>query len=565
MPDLLIGARRSATVSRPWRAGTIAIALLGVAATAGWFVFQRSVAYDQPGGAVGGEVAEQAAMGAHVRLGYGESSLEWLGGIAVLRTTGDDAAVGAAHGRLLAPLLRPVVDAMRPSIEATVSKRGRFDRLTHTMRLAWRWRFIDAALGERDVHMVAGAVRGAGASGIALSFPDLLRAQAALDVGLPAAPSGELVAPSHGLTAIAQQAEMPSRVWIGRTFSLAGVADGGDTAMPIVHVSHPAGRIASASIAFPGQFGIVTGINEYRIAVMVNHARTRDVRPTNVARPCASLARTVLEQAKTLDEAVSIIEETPTLGSGIFVIAEGATGKWVVVERTPSKSVVERSPSRQVFGNVLAAPAFATDPDNDRARRNTPSTARVDRAAQLVATPLASVAAMAEVLRDRRGLDGNLRPPGHRGVIDDGRDSHSIIIDPTAMELWVTDPTASGRMRAFDLRYELRGEGDRAAPPADIAAEPTADPNRTMALRAARAELRHARSAVARGDVVGGSEACARARAITPRLPEALELCAGIAQARGDLARAQQLYQRWVSGTPDNPQGEQTARVLVAR
>lgn len=565
MPDLLIGARRSPTVSRPWRAGAIALALLGVAATAAWFVFRRSVAYDQPLGTIVGEVVEQAATGTHVRLGYGDSSLEWIGGIAVLRTVGDDTAIGAAYGRLLGPVIRPMVEALRPSIDATVPRRDRFDRLTHAMRLAWRWRFIDAALGERDVRMVAGAVRGAGASGIALAFPDLLRAQAVLDVGLPAAVSGELVAPSHGLTAIAQQAQMPSRLWIGRTFSLAGVADGGDAAMPIVHISHPAGLIASASIAVPGQFGVVTGINEHRIAVMVNLARTRDVRATNVARPCASLARTILEQAKTLDEAVAIVDQTPTLGSGVFVIAEGSTGKWALIERTPTKSVVERSPSRQVVGNVLAASAFATDPDNDRARRNTPATARIDRAAQLVSAPVANAAAMAEVLRDQRGLDGNLRPPGHRGVIDDGRDIQAIILDPTAMELWVTDPSASGRMRAFDLRYELRGEGDRAAPPADIAADPNADPNRASALRVARAELRTARAAVARGDVRAGSEACARARAMMPRLPEALELCAAIAQARGDVARAQQLYQRWVSGTPDNPQGEQTARVLVAR
>lgn len=561
----MIGARRTVTVSRPWRAGAIGFALLSVAGVVAWFVFQRSVAYDLPKGTVTGEVIERPAPGAGVELGYGESSLAWSGGIAVLRSAGDDHAIGAAHGRLLAPLLRPMVDAIRPSIEGTVGDQGRLGRITHDMRLAWRWRFIDAGLGDSDVLRVAGALRGAAAGGVAVTFADLLRAQAVLDVGVPADSSGELVATARSLTVIAQQAQMPSRIWIGRTFSLTGLADGGDAAVPIVSITRPNGRIASASIAFPGQLGAVTGINAQRIAVMVGPARTRDVRPTTVARPCAVLAQEVLEQAKSLEDAIKIVEQTPTLGSALFVIAEGSTGKWVLVERTPSKAVVERAPSRSAFGNVLTTSAFAADPDNDRARRSLASAKRVERAAQLLRAPLTSVTAVADVLRDQRGIDATPRPPGHREAIDDGRDSQVAILDPTSMELWVADRSAGGRMRAFDLRHELRGEGDRAAPPADIAADPSTEPERGPALAAARADLRIARTDFRRRDLRSANEACARARARAPRLPEALQLCASIAQARGDLARAQQLYMRWIDGVPDDPQNEPRAHIILGR
>ena len=145
--------------------------------------------------------------------------------------------------------------------------------------------------------------------------------------------------------------------------------------------------------------------------------------------------------------------------------------------------------------------------------------ARVERAARLVRAPLADVAAMAAVLRDQRGVDDSPRPPGHRGVIDDGR------ADPARRssirrrcELWVADPQAGGRMRAFDLRHELRGEGDRAAPPADIPADPAADPDRVAALAAARAELRVARAALAHGDHVARRRSVRRARARAPAL-----------------------------------------------
>ena len=120
-------------------------------------------------------------------------------------------------------------------------------------------------------------------------------------------------------------------------------------------------------------------------------------------------------------------------------------------------------------------------------------------------------------------------------------------------------------MRAFDLRHELRGEGDRPVPPADIAAEPTAEPDRIENITAARAELRNARAALARGDLVRASEACARARARAPSLPEAIELEAQIAQARGDDARARKLFQLWLDGGADDPAAEERARALLNR
>jgi len=563
MPDLVIGGRRSA-FPRPWRAAGIAAALLGVAVIVAWFIYRRSVAYEVPAGSVHGVITEtDTAPGAPVVLAYNASSLEWAGGIAVLRASGDAHAIGAAHGRLLAPLLPPVTRAMQPSIEGTVSDEGLLGGMTHRMRLAWRWRFVDDGLIDADRRMIAGMTRGAAASGADLPYDDLLRDQAVVDVGVPARSSGELEQHriAHSLTVVAAQAQAPARVWVGRTFELSGLDDGGDSAVPVVEIVKPDGKIAWASVGWPGHAGVVTGINAQGIAVFVDPARTGDVRPTRGARPVELLARSVLEDCKTLDEAVKLIEQTPTLGSAVIVIVDGATGKWFVVERTPSKAILEKSPKQPAFGDVLTTNALSQDPENDRARRMLASGTRVDRAVRLVKAPLADVAAMAAVLRDRRGVDDSDRPPGHRGAIDDGRASHVAILDPASMELWVADPHASGRMRAFDLRHELRGEGDRASPPADIAA----DPDVPTGLRAARAELRTARTALDRGDGSAASEACARARALAPTLPEALELDAQIAEARGDIARAKRLYQLWLDGGADDPQGEERARAAVAR
>jgi hypothetical protein len=565
--DLVIGGRRSG-VPRPWRAGVIAIAMLGVAVVVAWFIYRRSVTYDMPSGEVGGAISQvQAAPAAPPALVFGSSSLAWTGGIPVLRTTGDAHAIGAAHGRLLAPWLPPVVAAAAPSIERTVGRSGIFGGSTHAMRLAWRWRFVDDGLVDQDRRMVAGMTRGAAASSTELSYDDLVRVQAVFDVGAPSprTADAEQHAIAQSLTVIGRQQQSPARVWIGRTFALPGLDDGGDSAIPVVTIAHPEGRNAWAGVGWPSALGVVTGVNAQGLAVMVNPTRTGDVRETRTARPVAHLARAVLEQAKSLDDAVKLIESTPTLGAAVFVIVDGATGAWVVVERTPSKAIVERSPRSPALGDVLTTNALASDPENDRARRMLPTGSRVERAARLVKAPLPDVTAMASVLRDQRGIDDSPRHPGHRGVIDDGRAVHSIILDPATLELWVADPRAHGRFRAFDLRHELRREGDRPAPPADIAADPALDPDRTASLAAARAELRNARAALLAGDRERAAEACARARTRVPNLPEALELDGFIAQALGETARARTIIQLWLDGGPDDPKGEERARALLAR
>jgi hypothetical protein len=569
MPDLVIGGRR-AGVARPWRAGVIALAMVGVALVVAWFIYRRTVAYDVPPGEVEGEIAAvPPGPGAPPALAYGNSSLAWLGGVAVLRVAGDAHAIGAAHGRLLAPWLRPMVAAAAPSIAGTVSDDGFLGELSHGVRLAWRWRFVDDGLVEPDRRMVAGLMRGAAASGVALGYDELLRDQAVLDVGAPSPRSDQADQHSivHSLTLIGAQAQTPARVWIGRTVALPGLDDGGDAAIPVVTLARPAkseGRTAWAGVAWPGQLGVVTGINADGIAVMVDPARTSDVRVTRTARPVALLARTVLEQARTLDDAIKLIESSATLGSAVIIVVDGASGKWVQIERTPSKAIIERNPRSPALGDVLTTIALSNDPENDRARRMSSTASRVERAAKLLKVPLGDVATMAAILRDQRAVDESPRPLGHRGVIDDGRAVHTVIIDPASLALWVADPRSAGRMRAIDLRHELRNEGDRATPAADIAAEPGIDPERTERLTAARADLRAARAALRSGDRSRAAEACARARARAPTLPEAIELEGIIASARGDTARARAAFQAWLDGGPDDPHGEERARAALA-
>ncbi len=566
MADLVIGGKRHSP-QRALRAVFMLVVLVVTAFVVAWFIYRRSVVYDVPGGepARAAIVLDQPTPGAAPRLRWGDASLAMAGDLAVVRASGEPFAIGAAHGRLLAERLPAVAQAFRPTIDG-VAGSGAWFGWTRRMRLDWRLRFVDDGVPDGHRRAIAGTVRGAGASGVASSFQDLIRQAAVLDVGVPARWTAEAHSRrlARSLTWVAPQAT-PGRLWAGHALALPGLGDGGDAeARPVISLVRPTGRIAWAGVGWAGLAGVVTGINARGLVVTVHPTATRDVRTTVAARPAALLARDVLELAEDLDAAIKLIEATPTLGAAAFVLVDGARGRWAVVERSPTKVGVRRDPPERAVGDVLMSPAFADDPENDRTRRISTTLARVARAEQLVRTPPVDAAAAAAVLRDRRSTSDEGLPLGHRAALDDASAVHVVLFDPASLAMWVADgPGAGARMRAFDLRHELLGEGDRPIPPADIPADPTADVQQVAAVRAARASLRRARAAWP-GDRPRALEHVARALTDAPSLPEALVQSGAFAEARGDRAAMEAAWRRWLELGADDPGLEAGVRAALA-
>lgn len=564
MGDLVIGQRRIGQ-PRPWRAAVIGLGLCGAAVVAAWFIFERSVTYELPDGEVGGAVQwlAPARPGERGALAYRSSRLTWRGGLPVLHLEGSVAELGAARGRLLGPELERAAPSARAALAALVRGRGSWASLTHELRVAWRLRFLDDGLGDSDRKLLAGMVRGTGAAAPASAYQTLVHTQAVWDVGVPVSESEP-----GGLTrtlaiAALQEPAAGGRAWLGHSFAAPGLLDGGEELAPVVTFAKPTSGLAWAAVGSAGSAGALVGINAKGLAIAVAPARTRDVRPTRTARPILLLARSVLEQSSTLDEAIRALENAATLGAASYLVMSGPAGRWAVVERSPTRAVVTRASGAVALGDALAAPAFASDPDNDRTRRQAPGAPRVTRAEQLLRAPLAQVEQVAAILRDRRDVSGTERTLGHRGTIYDPA-AQVVIVDPVAMAMWVADPLANGRLRAFDLRHELLGQGERPAPPPDVLAPMEPEADRLAEVVEARRALRQARQALARGELVPARQLAARALARAPELPEALVLAGELAALAGDQPMARTLWQRWIDGGPDDPDRAQRVRNILA-
>jgi hypothetical protein len=573
MSELLIGGRKSRRISTV-RATSLTLLVVLAAVLVAWFIYGRSVTYDVPEGNVVSAPIVVAAPtgGATPELRFGDASLSRVGELSVLRISGEAHDLGAATGRLLGGAVTRTSEPLRQAIIDACEATGLVASLTDGMRLDWRTRFLDDGMPDRDRRWVAGLVRGANASGARIDYPTLLRAQAAIDVGAASklTDEGELRTVARSLSfVVPQPGPSPERLWVGHTLSLPGLDDGGQAiaAEKLITFARPTGRLAWAGVGWASLAGVVTGVNSAGLVVAVHPARTRDVRITRTARPIAMVAREVLETASDLDAAITVIKDSVTLGAARFVVVDGKHGRWAVVERGPGKVSVIRDPKEPAVGDLLSGNSFADDPENDRARRLTPSASRIARLQRALQAPPADLAAAAALLRDGRTPDDIVRPLGHRGVPLDPGAVHTVLIDPVAMILWVADGPATSTMRGFDLAQEL-GVATPGTPPsliADIAADASADPQASTRLLRARAALRIARRRLASGALAPAMEHALDGLSWAPALPEALATAARIARKRGDDAQAKALFGSWLDGGPDLPQLAEDVRGYAGR
>jgi hypothetical protein len=574
MSDLVIGTRRPPSARRNLRAVAIGLLALLVALLVAYVIFRRVVSYIVPEGSVpSARLAVNTDDGSGATsLAFGESSISYSGRLAVLRLVGKPHTLGASHGRLLGESVSRVADSLAPAISATVSTDGLLGGSTHDARLRWRHRLLDDGIPGHQLLEIIGVVRGARkTAGSAPGYESFVRQQAVLDIGTaPSASDGHrfrTVARSLSFVATLRGTS-GDRLLIGRSFGLPGAADGGVAAareLTVTIARDPSGdMIPFASVGWPGLVGVVSGINAEGIAVMVHPARTADVRVTREAQPVPLLAREILEQARTIDEAISILEHAEPLGAAAFLVVDGNARSWAVVDRSPDQVAVSRGRTPPVVTDLLLADAFSDDPENDRARRFRPAARRAARVAQLLRQRISQPTDVAAILRDTRAPDDAPLPAGHRGAIHDLAAVHSAIFDASGMVLWVSEgPGAAGRFRAFDLRYELRREGARPAPPSDLPAASEFDAGAAAAVLAARADLRLARTAWRAGKRSRARELVQRALARSPSLPEALRLAGEYARQSGDRDDADLFFRRYLTVGPDDLAAEEEVEAFL--
>jgi tetratricopeptide (TPR) repeat protein len=195
-------------------------------------------------------------------------------------------------------------------------------------------------------------------------------------------------------------------------------------------------------------------MNRAGLAVTVNGAPSQ--LPADTGAPTCIVARDVVQHATNIQQAVEIIRRYKVFVSAQFLVGSRQDGRFVVVEKTPTQTVV-REPSDAGFticANHYMTAALTNDPINLKYMQADTSLARYARMAELLRRNTGALDATrsAAILRDRELPGDRFAGNGHRSSLNPLIATHSVIMDLTDGIFWAaTPPHQMGRFAAFDI------------------------------------------------------------------------------------------------------------------
>ncbi|NLW49530.1 MAG: tetratricopeptide repeat protein [Candidatus Brocadiaceae bacterium] len=245
--------------------------------------------------------------------------------------------------------------------------------------------------------------------------------------------------PMVGCTSFAAwgEATRDGHLLIGRNFDF-DAGPGFDERKSVARVVPDEG-FGYVSVAWPGLIGVVTGLNDAHLFISINAARSTDTR--RIGTPVSLVMREVMQHASTIQEGVRIIEGSTVFVSDCYLLADGKTGRAVIVEKTPSRcSVLQPEGCFLVSSNHFVTDRLKDDSANTDYMAEGTTLTRYDRITELLSSrrePL-TPADVAGLLRDR-AVKGMPAPSlGHPAAVNSLATTHSVVVDATAGVIWVS-------------------------------------------------------------------------------------------------------------------------------
>lgn len=221
----------------------------------------------------------------------------------------------------------------------------------------------------------------------------------------------------------------------------------------LVTFCRPAEGYSFASVGWPGMVGVLSGMNTEGLTVTINAAKGSI--PTHSATPISLLARTILQYAGTIEQAVAIADTTHTFVSESLLVTSAADHSAAIIEKTPRRMALFRADGSVLrCTNHYQSEEFASDKSNIENIETTDSYYRFERLGELIDSlrPLNPRSAV-EILRNRYGLGGTDIGLTNEKSINQAIAHHSVVFAPEKQLMWVsTEPWQAGPYVCYDLR-----------------------------------------------------------------------------------------------------------------
>ena len=430
------GRRPKSRLKRWLRRIVIGIAVLaGLLFAASWYIDYRGEAHPPPLDSAPAILSQAVTEKDGIKR-IGGSWLTERQGILQMALSGDPFTLGYTNSALTQPYLKEQEASLMRLIRSHVPSGWRLWLLKKYV--TWRNRDLPAFIPV-DLQMeVYGLSRG-----YRDPFPEigplyhrLLNYHAAHDIS-----HAVMDHPLVGCTSFAAWGDHTAsgRLLVGRNFDFqAGECFDRNKLVTRVKPDRGLGFI---SVSWPGMAGVVSGINDQRIAITINAASSRDKR--TIGMPVSLVIRQVLQYAGSLDEAIRMIRQSEVFVADSYLIADGKSGTAVVVEKTPSRCAVRKPTARYIIcSNHFLSDELSDDPGNRAYMVEGTSVVRHERIESLVLQARGKLTPemAATILRDRHVSQMGRPVLGHPAAINSLIATHSVVIDATAGIIWVSQP-----------------------------------------------------------------------------------------------------------------------------
>jgi hypothetical protein len=242
--------------------------------------------------------------------------------VSIIELRGDPAALGKSQAEQIGGTIRSVMNGYFDHAFDMSSKQGKKDYKRAVKFAAGFERYLRPEHREELRALAAGVGVDPGGAMLAQCFPETYAVGACSTIALPASASPDGIA----------------RFGRNMDYYTFGILD----QRTYLLVYHPRDRYAFVSVAAaPGLIGVISGMNEYGLCLATMEV-PRSLRMPH-AMPSMLLYRTVLENCRTVEEAVAFLQKTPRQTAFNLMLMD-ATGDRAVAEIAPDKVTVRRAP-----------------------------------------------------------------------------------------------------------------------------------------------------------------------------------------------------------------------------
>lgn len=208
-------------------------------------------------------------------------------------------------------------------------------------------------------------------------------------------------------------------------------------------------------VTWPGMIGVVSGMNEEGLTITMNAGKSKI--PLVAKTPISIVARTILQYAGTIEEAVTIARRFKVFVSESLMVSSSKDRKAVLIEMSPKKFGVYDVPGSDelICTNHFQSSAYKEDKKNNRHILESHSLYRFERIEELLQneTQKMDPAAVAAILRNKEGLRNKPIGYGNEKSLNQLLAHHGIIFQPEDLKVWVSSsPYQSGTFVAYDLK-----------------------------------------------------------------------------------------------------------------